>query len=177
MPGVRCSFRELLLLSLVNLELKAEGMMSDNRIAEWGPEHLDQVIDVIGRGLREQKVLPDSDEPFEDDDLYNISEDYTGRSRLWVFLHSGSVVGTVAIREMDATTASLKCMFVLAAYQGRGVGQLLLDHAAAFARAQNYKAIILRTHRLMKRAHSFYERNGFERVSEEGDLYGYHSDL
>ncbi len=141
--------------------------MSDNQIVEYEPQHMRQIIDVVGKVLRDQKVIPDSDEPVDDDDLYRIPEIYTRRSRFWVCLKSGTVIGTVAIREMNTTTARLNRMFVLTEYHGQGIGQLLLDHAITFARSQNYKEVILNTHPFMKRAHRFYERNGFRRVSED----------
>jgi GNAT superfamily N-acetyltransferase len=68
-------------------------------------------------------------------------------------------------------------MFVLTAYHGQGIGQQLLDHALQFARSQHYTEIALTTHPLMKRAHRFYERNGFHRTIDAGSLYAYRRDL
>ena len=136
-----------------------------------------QVIDLIGQGLRQQKVLPAGDEPIEDEDLYHIPEIFRGRGRFWVYLKDDVVIGTVAVQEMSHRTAQLKCMFVATAYHGRGIGQQLFEHALDFARCQQYQAMTLTTHPLMKRAHRFYERNGFRRVANDRHLYAYHLDL
>ena len=151
--------------------------MNDDPIIEYAPHYHSQIIDVIGRSLRDQKVVPDSDEPLEDDDLRHIAENYAGRGRFWVCLAGETVIGTVAIREIDVSTACLKCMFVVTARHGQGIGQQLLDHALQFARAQGYRVIVLDTHQLMKRAHRFYERNGFMRVADGNETYGYRMDL
>jgi len=87
------------------------------------------------------------------------------------------VIGTVAIRDMGGDTAKLNRMFVLSNYHGKDVGQTLLDHAIAFAKKQGYKEVILNTHLLMKRAHHFYEKNGFKKVKKEQDKYHYKMDL
>lgn len=83
------------------------------------------------------------------------------------------MVGTAAIKEIDITTAKLKRMFVLTKYHGLGVGQALLDHAIKFARSNGYKEIVLNTHFVMKRAHRFYEKNGFIKTCEDEVKYSY----
>jgi ribosomal protein S18 acetylase RimI-like enzyme len=151
--------------------------MNDQQIVEYAPQHMPQVIEVISRGLREQKVLPPGDGPVDDEDLYHIAETYTERSRFWVCVAYERVIGTVAVLEMTPTSAQLKCMFVETAYQGRGIGRRLLDQALDFAHAQGYHEITLTTHPLMKQAHRFYERNGFRRVADERGLYAYQMNL
>ena len=151
--------------------------MTDQAIVEYLPQYQWPVIHLIGRGLRDEQVIPESDEPIDDEDLYHIDQIYTSRSRFWVYLAGEQVIGTVAVLEMTPMTAQLKCMFVLAAHHGQGVGQRLLDHALAFARAYDYAEIALTTHPRMKRAHRFYERNGFQRTVTPGDLYAYRRDL
>jgi GNAT superfamily N-acetyltransferase len=87
------------------------------------------------------------------------------------------VIGTVAGQEMSASMAQLKCMFVESAYHGQGIGQQLFDHALDFVRAQQYNEMTLTTHPFMKRAHRFYERNGFRRIADENGLYAYQMHL
>ena len=151
--------------------------MNDNPIIEYVPQYQSQIIDLIGRSLMEQKVIPDSTESFDDDDLRHIAENYAGRGRFWVCMAGDTVIGTVAVREQDETTACLKCMFVVTDRHGQGIGQRLLDHALQFARQNDYRVIVLDTHQHMQRAHRFYERNGFARIAEGNDTYSYRMNL
>lgn len=151
--------------------------MNDTQIVEYTDQYNRQVIELISRVLRDQKVIPEGDDVIDDDDLYHILDIYTGRSRFWICLSNDTVIGTVAIREMNDSTARLNRMFVVTSYHGQGVGQRLLAHALDFARAKHYHQIILNTHPLMQRAHRFYERNGFRRVAEESERYHYRQDL
>lgn len=77
------------------------------------------------------------------------------------------MIGTVAIRDFGDDIAKLKRMFVDHDYHGKGVGQKLLDHALDFAKVQGFREVILNTHPLMKRAHRFYEKNGFVKVGDD----------
>lgn len=147
------------------------------QIIEFQPQYRDQVIDVIGKVLRQLKVILQSDEPLTDEDLYKIPEVYSGKGKFWVAIYDGKVIGTVAIKDMGQQVAKLNRMFVLFDYHGKGVGQGLLNEALAFAKDQGYKEIILNTHKLMKRAHHFYEKNGFRMVGKKSDKYHYRLDL
>ena len=148
-------------------------LMDQGQIVEFAPEHAGQVIALISRVLRDQKVLPESDEPIRDDDLYHIAENYREPGRFWVYLSGERVLGTVALLESTSSTAQLKCMFVATACHGQGIGQALLDRALDFARARQYSEMILSTHPLMQRAHRFYERNGFARAADIGENHAY----
>lgn len=130
-------------------------------IVEFKKDFEDEVVNLVGRELRSWKVIPQSDKPVTDADLYNIPKLYSARSRFWVALRNGGVIGTVGIRELGKKRAKLKRMFVLDQYHGTGIGQMLLDKALTFARKQGYKEVILNSHYLFTRSHRFYEKNGF----------------
>lgn len=151
--------------------------IKDYDIKEFKPEYEGQVIALISQVLKDQKVIPESAEPISDEDLYKIPEVYSGRGRFFLAVKDGKVVGTVAIREISGNTAKLNRMFVFTQHHGSGVGQSLLDHALDFARQQGFKEIVLNTHPLMKRAHHFYEKNGFQRVGEDLDRVHYRAAL
>lgn len=149
----------------------------DFQIIEFQPKYQSMVIDLIGKVLRDQKVIPDSTEPIDDEDLHQIPNVYSGKGRFWVAIHKEHVIGTVAIRDMGGNTAKLNRMFVDTQLHGTGIGQTLLDHALDFVRQQGFKEIVLNTHLLMKRAHHFYEKNGFQKVKEVSDKYHYQLSL
>jgi len=133
----------------------------------------DQVVDVIDKVLRDIKVIPESSDRIEDEDLFKISQIYNDRGRFWVAIESDKIIGTVAIRDLGNNVAKLNRMFVLVDYHGSGIGQELLNTAINFAKGQKYSEIILNTSILMHRAHHFYEKNGFVKYSEDSEEYHY----
>lgn len=147
--------------------------MSDVEIIEFKSEYQDQVINLIGKILRQLKIIPQSEEPINDEDLHKIPKVYGGKGRFWIAIEKNNVIGTVAVKDMGQGTAKLKRMFVLFEYHGRGVGQQLFDKAIDFAKKQGFKEVVLNTHPLMKRAHHFYEKNGFKKVKENQNKLSY----
>lgn len=130
-------------------------------IIEYIDSYKSQVVDLIGEGLVDQSVIPASSLPVGDDDLQKIPQVYDGRSKFWIALSNGVVVGTVGILAVEELTAKLKRMFVKKEFRGTGLGKRMLDTALQFARAAGYTKIILNTHKKMERAHHFYRKNGF----------------
>ncbi len=150
---------------------------TDIEIKEYSDEYKHQIIDVIGKTLADISVIERSSLPIDDEDLGKINEIYSGKGRFWIALHDNKVVGTVAIRDMGNKTAKLNRMFVLVEHHGSGIGQKLFEHAEKFAREQGFTKIILNTHELMHRAHTFYERNGFIQTGKNGEKYLYEKKL
>jgi GNAT superfamily N-acetyltransferase len=149
-------------------------LMPQVSTVEFEPKYTDEVKSVIHETLSSLSITRDSSSGgHRDEDLDRIPTVYYDRGRFWVALDNGKVVGTVAIREIDEKTAKLNRMFVLPSYQGAGVGQKLLDHALIFAKEQGYAEVILNTSLVMRRAHRFYEKNGFELTSEDNEQLHY----
>jgi GNAT superfamily N-acetyltransferase len=151
--------------------------MEKYKIVEFAPKYTNQVIKVIDKVLKEIGTLPESSDLIDDPDLRNIDQIYKDGGRFWVALVNNRVIGTVAIRDMGQSVVKLNRMFVLTEYHGTGLGQDLYNTAIQFAKRQGFKKIILNTHHTMKRAHSFYEKNGFIKVGEEEDKYHYEKHL
>jgi GNAT superfamily N-acetyltransferase len=144
------------------------------KITVYKELYKEQVIRLVGNSLVEQSVIEASCTPIDDDDLHHIPELYIGRGRFWVALKGDELVGTVGIRDLGEGLAILKRMFVKSTYHGSGLGQQLLDTALQFARSKGYTRITLNTHKNMKRAHHFYEKNGFLFTKEKKkDMYTY----
>lgn len=109
----------------------------------------------------------------DDFDYESILDVYKGRGRFWLALVENQVVGTVAIAEIDKTTARLRRMFVLPQLQREGVGQQLFETALRFVKEKEYSKIVLDTDKRMHQAQRFYEKNGFHKVRGEGDRVFY----
>lgn len=140
-------------------------MASDLSIVRYVKKYEKQVVDLVGGILCELDVVPQSELPLDDEDLYHITDIYKGRGGFWVAITShDEVVGTVGIKEMDKTQAKLKRMFVSPDFRGTGISQELLDTATEFAKKAGFLTLELNTHLNMKRAHRFYEKNGFKKT-------------
>jgi GNAT superfamily N-acetyltransferase len=101
-------------------------------------------------------------------DLKDIPGFYQqGAGDFWVARGGGTVVGTIALKDIGNAQVALRKMFVDAAYRGseHGVAQRLLDTAIAWAREPRVKEIILGTTVKFLAAHRFYEKNGFARAA------------
>ena len=92
------------------------------------------------------------------------------RGTFLVALDGGRLIGTGAVRPIDDETAELKRMWLLEAYQGRGIGYRLFTLLAAFARDAGYRQMWLSTDLIVQsRAVRFYERLGFQPIAAYDD--------
>jgi GNAT superfamily N-acetyltransferase len=146
-------------------------------IVEYKPKYTGQIITVIDTVLKEIGTLPKPGNLIDDPDLRHIEDIYNGRGKFWVALSGNNVVGTVAIRDMGQNTAKLNRMFVLPEHHGTGLGKKLLNTALDHAKEQDFEKIVLNTHITMKRAHRFYEKNGFAKVGRTADKFNFEKDL
>lgn len=90
------------------------------------------------------------------------------KNQLWIALHQGEVVGTIAIDGEDiAPAAHLRWFFVDESMQGRGIGRRLLTKAIAFCKAHRFRKIELDTFQGLDAARNLYDKTGFELISEK----------
>jgi len=147
-------------------------------IKEYTPEYKAEIKRLIHLVLMDLGLSQPNRVYAEDPDLNSIETVYGGRGRFWVALKDGkTVVGTVAIRDMGGDAAKLNRMFVVTDLHGMGVGQLLLDKALEYAVHADFSKIVLNTNRKMKRAHRFYEKNGFIVTGEDEKEFYYEKAL
>lgn len=85
---------------------------------------------------------------------------------------SAQIVGTIACKNVGHQEGHFRGMAVLPIWQGRGVGQQLLDHAESEVSRSGCKRITLDTTEPLKRAMRFYERNGFRATERVTDFFG-----
>lgn len=88
-------------------------------------------------------------------------------------LKNDIVVGTVALMPTkDPAVLELTKMAVLSTARGQGIGQQLMAHCLAFAKAKPLDKLILYSHRKLENALHIYQKWGFKEVAlEENSSY------
>jgi len=105
----------------------------------------------------------------EQPDLADVDGFYRrGAGEFWVAETGGAIVGTIALVDIGAGRGALRKMFVARDCRGPGLGiaRRLLDTLLAHARDHGLAEIWLGTTDRFLSAHRFYEKSGFERVTE-----------
>jgi len=93
----------------------------------------------------------------------------TTRNAATEVAQGGEVVGTYALLIMHnlahqgTPSAIVEDVVVSAARQGQGIGQQMMQHAQAQARAGACYKLVLSSNQKRERAHAFYESLGFQR--------------
>ncbi len=107
--------------------------------------------------LREEGELEDMD---------NFQEVYLAHQGIFLaVLDDGELVGTGALKRVDAEVAELKRLWLLEQYHGQGIGYQVVTRLFDFARQNGYKIIRLQTGSNQERALAFYKRLGFSIIS------------
>jgi putative acetyltransferase len=108
--------------------------------------------------------------PHAFDDMDNISVQYREPSGIFLVLtDSARVVGTGAIRRLDAETCELKRMWFLPEYRGKGYGTKITERLFDFARNAGYKRVKLDTVPALESANKMYRRLGFQPIERYND--------
>lgn len=104
-------------------------------------------------------------------DIADVGHYYMRNGCFWCLFEKENLIGTVALRTIDAESkvVELKRMFVLPEYQGNGYGRLLLNHALDYARKQQYRKICLDTRNQFSAAQHLYRSSGFQETEKYND--------
>jgi len=94
-----------------------------------------------------------------------------GHDGFWLAMVDDKIVGAVAIDGKEAKTsgARLRWFIVDPDYQGRGVGQRLLEEAITFCRKANIQRVYLHSFAGLDAARHLYEKFGFVLCEEKQD--------
>ena len=84
----------------------------------------------------------------------------------WLAIADGKVIGTTAVVPIEDQAVVLKKMMLAKSFRGQGVATALLDKARNWSYENGYRQIFLGTMTQFKAAQRFYEKNGFERLSQ-----------
>jgi len=103
-------------------------------------------------------------------DLEDIQTHYFENGGIFlVVLNGEQVIGSGALRKLDAETVELKRMWLLEAYHGLGIGYRLITQLFDFARERGYLRVRLQTSFEQTRALAFYKRVGFHEIPHFAD--------
>ncbi|MCW2497969.1 GNAT family N-acetyltransferase [Jatrophihabitans sp.] len=83
-------------------------------------------------------------------------------------LADGTAVGCGGLRQLDATSAEVKRMYVTPTSRGTGAADAVLDALEAYAAAQGWTHLLLETGDRQPDAVAFYRRRGYERIPNFG---------
>jgi putative acetyltransferase len=100
------------------------------------------------------------------DDLHDIQRNYFENGGIFlVTIRNGEIIGTGAIRRLEADICELKRLWLLTEYHGQGLGYRMLQELLDFSRVKGYKRIRLETDAVAQsRAVEFYKRIGFQEI-------------
>ena len=79
------------------------------------------------------------------------------------------VIGTVALKKIDAYTVELKALYLDKAYRGQHLGSRLIRAAIDEARARGFKSVVLDSMSQYKEALRLYEKCGFKNTDRFND--------
>ena len=86
-------------------------------------------------------------------------------SKVFVATLNLNVIGTCVLFPLSASSAEIKNIAVKSGFQGKGVGNLLLDYAVETARKAHYKSICIGTTNSSVGQLYLYQKKGFEMTS------------
>lgn len=92
-----------------------------------------------------------------------------GGSCMWVATDAGKIVGSIAISRESESSAKLRWFLIDEKYQGKGLGQRLMDTAMHFCREQGYEHVFLWTIQMLDAARHLYKKYGFKITEEKPD--------
>ena len=103
-----------------------------------------------------------------DKDLLDVKGFYVDRGGCFKVLESdGYIVGSYGLFPLSLGTCELRKMYLLPAYQGKGLGRIMMDDALREARKRHFKEVVLETNSVLDKASSLYHKYGFEKYQPE----------
>jgi putative acetyltransferase len=140
--------------------------MSDIVIRDANNEDEREVFGIVERVLGEYglRTSPES----TDKDLSDIEKHYFESGGCFrVLARNDRVIGSYGLCPLSPDTCELRKMYLLSAYQGRGLGRLMMEDALAVARDKGFAEMILETNSVLVKATGLYRKYGFQEYQRE----------
>lgn len=83
---------------------------------------------------------------------------------IFFVMDNEKIVGTVALMKMEEGVFELTKMAVSPEYQGKKIGQKLMEHTLDFARKQGWNHLIIYSNRKLENAIYIYQKYGFREI-------------
>jgi ribosomal protein S18 acetylase RimI-like enzyme len=98
-----------------------------------------------------------------EDDLRNISKNYfLNGGDFLVGIENESIIAMGALKKIHSTTAEITRMRVHPNYQGKGLGNALLQELEKTAAQNKYKTLVLETDARLAAAIHLYKKSGYQ---------------
>lgn len=78
---------------------------------------------------------------------------------------SGTIIGSIGLKRVNEKSAEIKKFFVHQNYRGSGLAQKLMQILITSAQTHRFQNLFLGTVSVLKAAHRFYEKNGFNKIT------------
>ena len=103
-----------------------------------------------------------------DKDLSDLEKFYF-KNKGWfdVLIDNEQIIGSYGVFKIDEKVCELRKMYLLPAYQGKGLGKLMMNAALEKARELGYIEMILESNKLLDKALGLYEKYGFKKYVPE----------
>lgn len=106
--------------------------------------------------------------PAESRHGYSVAKLLREGVAFFVIRHDGLPAACGGLQLFGSEYGEVKRMYVRPAFRGLGLGKLMLEHLAAYAREQGVRRLRLETGIHQVEAIGLYERMGFERIGPFG---------
>ena len=153
--------------------------LSDVRLTGYFPGAIGKITELHATYYHDNWGL---DVSFETQVGRELSEFISGfqenQDGFWVATLAGHFAGSIAIdgKQGKVHEARLRWLIVDPAFQGRGIGKLLLETSLDFCKSTGYKRIYLWTFKGLDTARQLYEQAGFQ-LREERDVNQWGRDI
>lgn len=104
-------------------------------------------------------------------ELSNVDKDLY--EKIIIAVHDDTVIGSIAYKNAGNNVAEIKRVYVHPKYRGSGIAKGLLNLIIESIEENIYETIVLETLNQFNRAISFYEKNNFYLIEQDGDCCRY----